>query len=118
MSPSGIPAAGIAVRTGTSARARVGMTGADGHPAGQLGDGRAVLLAHHGAGRGVVPEEQLAILSGAAAGSVPPGGFGVGAVAGAARRGREKVSTSVQSTASAVLACLNGPGMEASSRSS
>ena len=46
-----------------------------------------MLLAHHGAGRGVVAEEQLAVLAGAAAGAVPPGGLGVGAVAAAARRG-------------------------------
>ena len=58
-----------------------------GHPAGQLGDGRAVLVAHHGGGGGVVAEEQLAVLAAAAAGAVSPGGFGVGAVAGAARRG-------------------------------
>ena len=65
---------------------RVVAAGADGHPPGQLGHGRAVLLAHHGGGRGVVAEEQLAVLAGAAAGAVPPGGFGVGAVAGAAGR--------------------------------
>ena len=65
---------------------RVGLAGAHGHPAGQLGDGRAVLLAHHGAGGGVVAEEQLAVLAGAAAGAVPPPGFGVGAVPGAVRR--------------------------------
>ena len=45
-----------------------------------------MFLAHHGGGGGVVAEEQLAVLAGAAAGAVPPGGFGVGAVAGAARR--------------------------------
>ena len=66
---------------------RVVVAGRDGHPAGQLGHRRAVLVAHHGGGRGVVAEEQLAVLSGAAAGAVPPGGFGVGAVAGAAWRG-------------------------------
>ena len=46
-----------------------------------------MLLAHHGGGRGVVAVEQLAVLAGAAAGAVAPGGFGVGAVAGAMRRG-------------------------------
>ena len=49
-----------------------------------------MFLAHHGGGRGVVAEEQLAVLSGAAAGAVPPGGLGVGAVAGAAGRGAGK----------------------------
>ena len=63
---------------------RVVAAGAGGHSPGQLGDGRAVLVAHHGGGRGVVAEEQLAVLAGAAAGVVAPGGFGVGAVAGAA----------------------------------
>ena len=66
---------------------RVVAAGAYGHPAGQLGHGRAVLLAHHGGGGGVVAEEQLAVLAGAAAGAVAPGGLGVGAVAGAAGRG-------------------------------
>jgi hypothetical protein len=47
---------------------------------------RAVFLAHHGAGRGVVAEEQLAVLAGAAAGAVPPGGLRVGAVAAAPGR--------------------------------
>jgi len=45
-----------------------------------------VFLAHHGGGGGVVAGEQLAVLAGAAAGAVSPGGFGVGAVAGAAGR--------------------------------
>ena len=71
---------------GDQGAGRVVAAGADGHPPGQLGDGRAVLLAHHGGGGGVVAEEQLAVLAGAAAGAVPPGGLGVGAVAGAAGR--------------------------------
>ena len=87
MSPSGMPSPGIAVSTGTRARAGSWRQEHDGHPAGQLGHGRAVLLAHHGGGGEVVAEEQLAVLAGAAAGAVPPGGFGVGAVAGAAGRG-------------------------------
>ena len=74
------------VSTGTRARAGSAWQEHDGHPPGQLGDGRAVLLAHHGGGGQVVAEEQLAVLAGAAAGAVSPGGLGVGAVAGAVRR--------------------------------
>ena len=71
---------------GDQGAGRIVAAGAGGHPPGQLGDGRAVLVAHHGGGGGVVAEEQLAVLAGAAAGAVAPGGFGVGAVAGAAGR--------------------------------
>ena len=86
MSPSGMPCLGIAGERPGPGRGPGRAAGARGHPAGQLGHGRAVLLAHHGGGGGVVAEEQLAVLAGAAAGAVPPGGFGVGAVAGAAGR--------------------------------
>jgi hypothetical protein len=65
---------------------RVAAAGAGGHPAGQLGDGRAVLAAHHGGGGGVLAVEHLAVLAGAAAGAVPTGRLGVGAGAGAAGR--------------------------------
>ncbi|HTQ92006.1 MAG TPA: hypothetical protein VMK84_21175, partial [Streptosporangiaceae bacterium] len=71
---------------GDQGAGRVVAAGARGHPPGRLGHGRAVLLAHHGGGGGVVAEEQLAVLAGAAAGAVSPGGLGVGAVAGAAGR--------------------------------
>ena len=87
MSPSGDAVAGHRGEHRDQGAGRVVAAGAHGHPPGQLGDGRAVLLAHHGGGGGVVAEEQLAVLAGAAAGAVSPGGFGVGAVAGAAGRG-------------------------------
>ena len=44
MSPSGMPAAGMAVSTGANARTGVMAAGGQGHAAGQLGDGRAVLV--------------------------------------------------------------------------
>ena len=86
MSPSGMPYVGHRGQHRDQGAGRVVAAGADGHPPGQLGHRRAVLVAHHGGGRGVVAEEQLAVLAGAAAGAVPPGGLGVGAVAGAAGR--------------------------------
>ena len=76
-----------AVSTGTRARAGSWWQEQTVIRRASSGDGRAVLVAHHGGGRGVVAEEQLAVLAGAAAGAVPPGGLGVGAVAGAAGRG-------------------------------
>ena len=87
MSPSGMLCGGHRGEHRDQGAGRVVAAGAHGHPPGQFRHGRAVLLAHHGGGGGVVAEEQLAVLAGAAAGAVSPGGFGVGAVAGAAGRG-------------------------------
>ena len=85
MSPSGMPWPGIAVRTG--AKARTGSwRQADRPAAGQFGDGRAVLPSH-GRGGQVVAVEQLVLAAQQVVLAVAPGGFGVGAVAGAARRG-------------------------------
>ena len=65
---------------------RVQVAGCQGHPAGQLGDGRRVFFPHHRGGGEVVPEEQLAVLAGAAALAVSPGRLGAGAVPAAPRR--------------------------------
>ena len=56
--------------------------GADGDPAGELGDGRAVLVGHHDRRGQVVAEEHLAFLDLAADVAVSPGRLGVGAGAG------------------------------------
>ena len=61
--------------------------GGQGHAAGQLGDGRALLVRHHDRGRQVVAEEQLVLVVAQVVLAVPPGCLGVGAVAGPARRG-------------------------------
>jgi hypothetical protein len=61
--------------------------GGQGHAAGELGDGRALLVWHHDGGRQVVAEEQLVFIVAQVVLAVSPGGLGVGAVAGSARRG-------------------------------
>ena len=58
-----------------------------GGAAGELGDGGPVLLGHHGAGGQVPPVEQLVLAAQQVVLAVTPGGLGVGAVAGAVRRG-------------------------------
>ena len=55
--------------------------------AGDLRDGRPVLLAHHDRGREIVAVEQLVFAAQQVVLAVTPGRFGVGAVAGSARRG-------------------------------
>ena len=64
----------------------VEFAGGESHPPGELGDGRACFLAHHGAGRVVVAEEHLAFGAGQVAVAVPPGRLGVGALCGAVPR--------------------------------
>jgi hypothetical protein len=61
--------------------------GGQGHAAGELGDGRALLVRHRDGGRQVVAEEQLVFIVAQVVLAVPPGCLGVGAVAGSARRG-------------------------------
>src|SRR5260370_16535271 len=51
---------GHAEQDGGQGAGRVEAAGSHGHPAGQLGDGRACFLARHGAGGQAVAEEQLA----------------------------------------------------------
>jgi len=60
----------------------VEVAAGEGHPAGELGHGGAVLLAGHGGGGQVVAEEHLAPGAGQVAGAVAPGGLGVGARGG------------------------------------
>jgi hypothetical protein len=55
--------------------------------AGELGDGGPVFLGHHDPGGQVVAVEQLILGAQQVVLAVPPGRFGVGAVAGAVRRG-------------------------------
>jgi len=54
--------------------------------AGQFGDGRAVLLAHHDPGGQVIPEEQLVFAAQQVVLAMSPGRFGIGARAGGALR--------------------------------
>ena len=112
MSPSAMPAAGIAVSTGTRARAGSWRQEQAVIRRGRLGHGRAVLLAHHGGGRGVVAEEQLAAWPGRRGG--PPEASG--SAQSLVPRGGAKVSTSVQSQRGAGVGELTGDGC--SSRSS
>jgi hypothetical protein len=61
--------------------------GGQGHAAGELGDGRALLAGDHDGGRQVVAEEQLVLIVAQVVLAVSPGGLGAGAVTGPARRG-------------------------------
>jgi hypothetical protein len=54
---------------------------------GELGDRGPVLVAHHDPGGEVIAEEQLVLAAQQVVLAVAPGRFGVGAVAGAVRRG-------------------------------
>jgi len=58
-----------------------------GGAAGEFGDGRAVLLAHHDPGGQVIAVEQVVLAAQQVVLAVAPGCLGVGAVAGAVRRG-------------------------------
>ena len=85
-SPSGMPFSGIAVSTGV--KAGTGSWRQDDSVMRRASSGRRPVLAGDGDRvRQVVAVEQLVIRSGEVVLAVAPGGLGVGAVAGAARRG-------------------------------
>jgi hypothetical protein len=86
--------------------------------ANEFGDGGPGLFAHHDPGREIVAVKQFVLGAQQVVLAVSPGRLRIGAVAGAVRRGREKDSRSVQSTAIEVLASASVSGMEASSRAS
>ena len=86
MSPSGIPA-GHRGQHGGEGADRVVAAGRQRDAAGELGDGRPVLVGHHDGGGQVVAEEQLVLAAQQVVLAVAPGRLGVGAVAGAVRRG-------------------------------
>ena len=87
MSPSGIPAAGHRGQHGGERADRVVPARRHGGAAGELGDGGPVLLGHHDPGGQVIAVEQLVLAAQQVVLAVAPGRLGVGAVAGAARRG-------------------------------
>jgi hypothetical protein len=77
------PGRGHGQQDGHEGAGGVQVAGAQCHPAGQFGHGRAVLTGGHDGGGQVVAEEHLAFGAGQVAGAVAPGGCGVGALAGA-----------------------------------
>ena len=87
MSPSGISLAGQRGQHGGEGADRVVPGRRQRGAAGELGDGGPVLLGHHDPGGQVVAVEQLVLAAQQVVLAVPPGRLGVGAVAGAARRG-------------------------------
>ena len=87
MSPSGIPLAGHRGQHGGEGADRVVAARRRRGAAGELGDGGPVLLGHHDPGGQVIPVEQLVLAAQQVVLAVAPRRFGVGAVAGAARRG-------------------------------
>ncbi|HEY5987287.1 MAG TPA: hypothetical protein VIV12_13075 [Streptosporangiaceae bacterium] len=79
-------AAGHARQDGGQHAGRVAGAGADGHPAGQFGGARAVLVADHDGDRQVPAVAQLAVGTGQVDGAVSPVCLWVGACSGAVPR--------------------------------
>lgn len=82
------------------------MAGGDEETADQFGDGAAVVVGGEGDGLGVVAVEQLVFGAGGVASAMPPGRVGAAVSSPGRTGGCAQVSRSVQSTATAVVACF------------